>query len=460
MSESNSKYNVSVRISDDYYKAYLSVEFYYKDVVVKPEELVKILKEKNIIFGIKYNVIESICKNKETVFNELVAEGIPHIHGADARVEYAFDKDYKAKPQIMEDGRVDFKNMGFVEMVHAGDLLATKIPLTKAKAGTTVTGKTIAGKNGKEIVLKLGKNVSLSSDGLRVISDVDGTVTLEGDKITVSNLLELKKDIGVETGNISFQGQVIVNGNVTNGYAVECEGDLIINGVVEGAILKSNGNIVISRGIQGHDQADISCEGNLTANFINSANVYCKGDIETGAIMNSNVKCDGNISVKGKKGLIVGGEVTSKKDIEAVTVGSEMGIITSIKLGVDVEVIEELKQLTGEVKDMLEMHEKLEKSLKLLKVKIEQSPSDERSIFMYGKLKSNFDEVDASLNDKRQRLRMLNELINNIRGAQLKAKTIYPGTRVKIGNASYYVKHALSYSIITKDRGEIVAIGY
>ena len=232
MSESNSKYNVSVRISDDYYKAYLSVEFYYKDVVVKPEELVKILKEKNIIFGIKYNVIESICKNKETVFNELVAEGIPHIHGADARVEYAFDKDYKAKPQIMEDGRVDFKNMGFVEMVHAGDLLATKIPLTKAKAGTTVTGKTIAGKNGKEIVLKLGKNVSLSSDGLRVISDVDGTVTLEGDKITVSNLLELKKDIGVETGNISFQGQVIVNGNVTNGYAVECEGDLIINGVV------------------------------------------------------------------------------------------------------------------------------------------------------------------------------------------------------------------------------------
>lgn len=315
-------------------------------------------------------------------------------------------------------------------------------------------------KNGKEVVFKIGKNVSVLEDGLTAVAEVDGTIVNDNDKISVLQLLEIKKDVGVETGNIDFSGQVIIHGNVTNGYSVTCEGDLVINGVVEGAIIKSNGNIVISRGVQGHDNADIYCGGQLTSNFLNSCTVYCRGDIETGAIMNSNVKSDGKISVKGKKGLIVGGEVTSKSDIEANTVGSEMGIITSIKLGVDIEIIDELKTLSAEVKELMESHDKLDKSIKVLKIKVDQNPDDERSKFMLGKYTESFKEMTEKLNEKRLRLKMINELVNNIHGAKLKARSIYPGTRVKIGSTSYYVKSELIHTIITKDRGEIVAIGY
>lgn len=461
MSEIKDKsFDIIVRISDDYYKAFVSVEFNAPSVKIKPDDMVRVLKDKNIVFGLKYNIIERICAESKTVFNELVAEGIPHENGSDAKIELNFNKDHRAKPQLLEDGRVDFKNMGFVEIVRAGDILANKTPLTKGKNGTTVTGKVIRAKDGKEAVFKIGKNVKLSNDALSVISEVDGTIVYDNDKISVIQMLEIKGDIGVETGNISFQGQVIVNGNVTSGYEVACEGDLVINGVVEGATLKSGGNLTISRGIQGHDTADITCFGQLTSNFINSATVYCKGDIETGAIMNSNVKSDGKITVKGKKGLIVGGEITSKSDIEANIVGSEMGIITSIKLGVDIEVIEELKTLTHEVKELIDMHDKLDKSIKLLKMKVEQSPDDDRSKFMLNKYSQSFIELDTTLSDKRLRLKMLNELVNNIRGAQLKARTIYPGTRVKIGSTSYYVKYEMSHTVITKDRGEIVAIGY
>lgn len=453
-------FDILVRISDDYYKAFVSVEFNAVGAKIKPEEIVHILKEKNIIFGIKYNVIENICSESKTVFNELIAEGIPHENGIDAKIEFSFNKDHRAKPQILDDGRVDFKNMGFVEIVKEGDVLATKTPLTKGMNGTTVTGKIIRAKDGKEAVFKFGKNVKIASDGLNLLSEVDGTIVFDNDKISVIQMLEVKGDVGVETGNISFQGQVIVNGNVTSGYEIECEGDLVINGVVEGAILKSNGNITISRGVQGHDTARITCGGQLTSNFLNSATVYCKGDIETGAIMNSNIKSDGKISVKGKKGLIVGGEITSKSAIEAIIVGSELGIITSIKLGVDIEVIEELKGLTNEVKELIDMHDKLEKSIKLLKMKVEQNPEDDRSIFMLKKYSASFVDLDTSLTEKRLRLKMLNELVNNIRGAQLKAKTIYPGTRVKIGSTSYYVKYEMSHTIITKDKGDIVTIGY
>ena len=455
MGESN--YQLAVKMSDDYYKAYLSFEPVQEGVPVKSDEIIKALKEKNVIFGLKYNVIEDICKQGRTVHSVLIAEGVPHENGVDAQIEFLVDKEKKIKPQVLEDGRVDFKNMGYVDVVKSNDVLAVKRPLTKSKNGTTVSGRVIKGKDGKDLVFKIGKNVRISSDGMSVLSDVDGSVVFDGDKISVVQLLEIRGDVGVETGNIFFHGQVVVNGNVTTGYSVESEGDVTINGVVEGAKIISKGNLVISRGVQGMDAAEIDCYGSLTVNFLNSATVNVRGDIETGAIMNSTIKCDGTIKVKGKKGLIVGGEITCKGDIEANTVGSELGVVTSIKLGVDMEIIEELKVLSADVKETMEMHDKLDKSLKLLKSKVDSSPDDERSLTMYRKYSASFLELDSQLTEKRQRLKMLNELVNNIRGSSLSARTIYPGTRLKIGSTSYYVKHELKHATLLKDRGEIVA---
>lgn len=454
---SEDKFHASVKISDDYYKAFLSVEFLDSKAKLEPEDVQKILNERNVTYGIKHNIIQEICKQSKDVYDVLIAEGIPHENGKNAEIEYKIEKDHTTKPQVLEDGRVDFKNIGFVEMIKEGEVLATKKPATKAKQGTTVTGKIIKGRDGKDSAFKIGKNCKISPDGLSVISESDGSVLMQGDKLTIIKVLEISKDVGVETGNIEFHGQVIINGNVTSGYSVECEDDLLINGVVEGAKIKSNGNIVVSRGIQGMDTADIYCGGSLTSNFINSATVYSRGDIEAAAIMNSYVRCDGKIVVKGKKGLIVGGEVSAKGDVEANVVGSELGVITSIKIGVDIEIIEELKNLTGEVKELMDMHNKLDKSLKLLKSKIEKNPNDERSIIMYKKYTQGFLDMDTQLTEKRQRLKMLNELMNNIRGASLKARKIFPGTRVKIGSGSYYVKKQLSQVAIARVDGEIVA---
>lgn len=453
-------YDIDLKIASDYYSATITVEFHQGDYTVEPESLVQYLNSRNVVYGIDVEKIREICVNKSNVYNVEIALGTPHTNGVDAEIQYLFKNESKSKPQILEDGRVDFKNLGLIEMVKKGDVLAKKIPPTLGTVGTTVTGKNLKGKDGKDKQFKIGKNVVVSDNGLSVLADNDGKIDFDGEKLSVVNLLELKTDVGIETGNITFQGQVVVNGNVLTGYEVDCEGDLVINGVVEGAKINVTGDLTISRGIQGHDMALITCGGNLIVNFINSASVYVRGSIETGTIMNSEVKCDGEIAVKGKKGVIVGGEVSSKCGIEAVTVGSELGISTVIKLGVDAEVMDELKNLSVEVRDLMDMHSKLEKSVNLLRVKLEQNPQDVKSKEMYDKYSVNFVTLDKVLGEKRQRLMMLNELINNIKGAQLKARDIYPGTKVKIGNSNYYVKQQLLQAIIMKDKGEIVAVGY
>merc|ERR1711879_534750 len=102
------------------------------------------------------------------------------------------EKDKKAKPQILDDGKVDFKNIGFVNIVKRGDVLAVKRPATKGKNGTTVTGKVIRGRDGKDVVFKIGKNVKLSSDGTSAFADTDGSVAFDGDKMSIIQLLEIK----------------------------------------------------------------------------------------------------------------------------------------------------------------------------------------------------------------------------------------------------------------------------
>lgn len=460
MAHSDKSIDLAVRISDDYYKAFLSVEFLSESATLKPDDVVAILKERNIVFGIDYGKIEAVCKERKTVFNEVVAEGVPHLNGQHARIDYTYESDHHAKPQVLEDGRVDYKNMGFVQIVKKGNVLAVKTPATKGKSGTTVTGKAIAGKDGRDTVFKIGKNVLLSPDGLKALAGADGTIVFSGDRISVVELLEIKSDIGVETGNILFKGKIVINGNVTSGYSVECEGDLNVNGVVEAAVLKSSGDLVISRGVQGQGEAYLSCKGNLVSNFINTATVHCEGDLEAGAIMNSTVHCNGNVSAKGKKGTIVGGELITKGNVEAHVIGSEMGVITSIKMGVGAEVVDELKGLTKSVKEVMELHEKLEKSLLLLKEKTSGGSPDVRTALMLKKYQENFAQVDSDLKLKRSRLKELNDMLNYSRDVHLKARTLYPGTRIKIGNTSYYVKHVLNQVKIFKDKGEIVTTSW
>ncbi len=126
---------------------------------------------------------------------------------------------------------------------------------------------------------------------------------------------------------------------------MNCDGNLTIDGSVEGSTLHVRGDLIVGKGIMGHGKSDIIVDGSLIVKFIENAKVYAKGRIETNEIVNSMVLCDNEIVVMGKKGHIVGGETTAKYLIEAKTIGSKMGVRTKIYLGVDASVVRELKRI-------------------------------------------------------------------------------------------------------------------
>ena len=51
MAEEKTKFDIAVRISDDYYKAYVSIEFYGDGSSIKSDDIIKILKAHSVKFN-------------------------------------------------------------------------------------------------------------------------------------------------------------------------------------------------------------------------------------------------------------------------------------------------------------------------------------------------------------------------------------------------------------------------
>ena len=73
----------------------------------------------------------------------------------------------------------------------------------------------------KDVAIKCGKGVELSSDGTTAKAAIAGLPTLKGSTLEVLPVLELKSDADISTGNISFDGAILIQGNVLENVRVE-----------------------------------------------------------------------------------------------------------------------------------------------------------------------------------------------------------------------------------------------
>lgn len=457
MSERNNKpYQIFVKLSSDYYHAFVTIEADDFNFRIAKEEIIKALNDRKVIFGIKQNVIDFIVENPDKVNSLEVATGIEHEHGSNASIVYDVDLANDLKPTQKEDGKVDFKDTNFVQSVKKGVVLAHMIPSTEGKPGTTVTGMSIRAKDGKPANFKYGSNVTLAEDGLSITADCDGTIKKNGDKISVIEVLEVFSDVGVKTGNIQFSGRIVIKGNVTNGYEVVSGDTIEITGVVESATLKADGDIIINGGVQGNDDCLIEAKGEVKANYFNNCKVIAGGNITADSLMHCDATSDESIIVQGKKGLLLGGEYAARHAIVAQTIGTDIGTITKLQLGLTNEIMVNFQTLAADIKDYKGNVSKLKKALDILKKQKKAKPDDLKISTMYETTCASYEDYNTKLSSALIDFKDINELIERLKDVYVKANTVYPGVRVRIGNSHYSVKSATYQAKIVKDHGEIV----
>jgi len=388
----------------------------------------------------------------------IVAQGKLPTPGRDGSIVYHFDTDSAARPELREDGTVDFFKLNNLHQCTKGQVLAEIIPEQKGENGFDVYGSVLLAREVKRVTFDHGRNMEKSKDGLQLISMVDGHVSLVGHAVFVSDVYSVE-DVGTSTGNIEYHGDVEVKGNVCENFSVKTDGNVFVSGVVEGAVIEAGGNIIIARGMHGQNKGRLKAGGNVIAKFISSAEVEAAGFVEAEQFVNAKVSAGTNINADAGKGLITGGKVVAKGMINARNIGSPMGAVTIVEIGTDVESkkrLAELQKSVGEKsKTIPQMKKVLEDTTKKLKAGVKLTQDQIKNARM---LQVTLADSQAKIQEELKEIERLDKLLKNEGPAQIVLRgTMYQGVVVSISGATMTVKKEYTYCRLIKKDGDVAS---
>ena len=425
------------------------------------DDILSDLRVAGVVYGIQEAEIDRFLKERRYCTDYYVAKADQPVPGKDASIEYFFDVNVSAKPKLNEDGSVDFHHLGNIKQIEAGQRLAKLTPAYLGEPGTTVTGQVMQPNKVKNLSLRFGRNIRLSEDKCEIFSEVAGHVTLVDDLVMVSDVYDVPANVDLSTGDIEYNGTVHVNGNVLTGYQIHATGDIIVNGVVEGAELYAGGNIVLKRGMQGMSKGRLDAAGNISAKFIENSKVRGDGTLMCDAVLHSNVECRGDVSVLGRKGLINGGHVCSYSNITATQTGSLMGTLTVIEILSDVERAKEYTDLNKRL-DMAERGiRKMDRVLGGIKASLKAGIRLNETQVTYLKMASFLrPKMQYAIETMENRIPMLESAMSlQGKGKIIVNGNVNPGTKIVIKEMSRMISDTETHCKFILEGADIKAVG-
>ncbi len=329
---------VDVRISEDRMTAVAS--FYPPAGAGKPIEFIEVqelLTARGLRFGIDWEKVESSilsCNtSRRAVFEVEVARGRRPSEEIPPRLEIEPSLLKRDAPENPAAQTVDFKAISPFRFVKKGDLLARITPHIKGVEGIDVAGAAVA--SGKSSVQspKPGKNTR--AEGGVVTAACDGKFVARDNSFWVSEVLEITGDVDYSTGHIDFAGDVVIQGQIKQGFKVKAGGSLTCRKLIHASEISCGGDLETEQGIIGGMQGTVKVGGSVRAKFIENCYMEAGGDVLvfTGCL-NSVINTLGMIST-GPKGVIIGGKLNAQKGVAAFQIGSSAGVRTEIHCGID-----------------------------------------------------------------------------------------------------------------------------
>ena len=262
--------NMNIAISEDKFEAFVTISYSpqinyglkdtieahsiafeaeVKEKIMPPiyniDEIKEQLKANEIVYGILVENLEK-CTNPDGVENLIVAQGIVAVDDEDDRVKIKVDTDTEAKHlQADQNGKVDFKSIGFVSGVKPGDVLAVIYKGKDGQDGIDVFGKAKVHKKGLRVKITAGDGCAVKEENT-IVATLEGKPCMKGNTFFVYKVHNLQGDVDIKSGDIKFVGDVNISGNVKEGMKVEAGNSITVLKNVERATIAATGNIAIS----------------------------------------------------------------------------------------------------------------------------------------------------------------------------------------------------------------------
>ena len=294
-------FTMQIELSKDESKAYLNIiPPKEEEELLTLEQIIRVLKENNILLGINNKSIEKIIAEKIYYEPAIVASGKETVQGLHGFPELLF-LPKKSRPALGT--RVNLREVPVLQKVQQGQELVRIETATMGEDGYTITGKLINSTPGKQYRIRPGRNTRYNPEGTHIIATKSGVVCLNNDSISVEKVKVVEK-VDASTGHVRFDGIVSIRGNVSDRCSVEAV-RIDIGGSVGKARLRSIGEIRVAQGLKG---SIVQCGSTLHANNMTDTQASVgEHALVDEFVVNSKVYCGSTLRVTSAKGYVSGG---------------------------------------------------------------------------------------------------------------------------------------------------------
>jgi uncharacterized protein (DUF342 family) len=332
------------------------------------EDLRQVLKDAGVVYGIDEAALMQACSVGQAE-HLLVASGSRPEDGHDTRFDPLLKLSASRTPTLDDHGLIDYREHGSVLVVHPGDPLMRRIPPTPGVPGHTVKGRELPPRPGvnKPFTNQLSGAQTATEDPNLLEAASVGQPVLVDCGVNVEPILRVP-EVNMNTGNIHFDGTVLVDGEVGHGMTVQASGDIVVKGVVDGGLLEAGGDICVGGGIIA--QARVRACGTVSARFAENSSIFAGAVI---ALDDMALGCELeslNQIIIGEKapqrGRLVGGSATAMMLVRVPLLGSEKSSLTAVKVGANAELQHQMEELTARLEKEKATEENLKKLIKHL----------------------------------------------------------------------------------------------
>ncbi|OHD14804.1 MAG: hypothetical protein A2Z96_03940, partial [Spirochaetes bacterium GWB1_48_6] len=393
-----------------------------------------LLSEKGVKAGINWPYVKMALTESSLEYkiahDVLIAQGVNPVNYKPEGWELLPDL-LKKKIELDEKALfIDFKTISPFIFLKKGDLLTQFSPSQLGYHGYNVRGDELPSKKTDPKYPKPGENVVLSPEGHR--ADCDGCFELKAGEFSVKKLLVLNEGISYKTGNIDFDGDLQINGEVNPGFTIKAKGSLFTKTPLNVTEIQVEGDLISNSGLIGRKGALLKSENRVVGKFLESITVKSKGSVEVqSSVMGSTIQTLDKL-IMGTKGILLGSHVHAQNGVDCFQIGSERGAKSEIVCGMDFTAMDKILWIRDK-------NTELTAAMRALKFKIFNDPQHEQAL----------NDAYEKLNDQTQKLTAIAlELVNNIdrnENAEILVRgTIFPGNYLEICHYSFVVPRPMS----------------
>lgn len=410
-------------------------------------------ESEGIKFGIDDTLLRELVESGKMLRVFVLASGRPRRDGEDGKIIDRFSREKKISFDVDDKENIDYKNLNWLQNVHAGDVVCEIIPPIPPEDGVNIRGVVQKAASGRAPKPPMGKNIAENDEHTALVALCDGQLVFSAGCFKVQQMVMIEEDLDSSVGNLDVIGSVTINGNVFEGFTVKATGDIIVRGSSEGSTLIAGGNVQIFQGMNGNFKGRIEAGKNVTTRYLEYCTVTAGGTVKTDSIVSSTVISSEKVSASTGKGVILGSTVIGFKGIDAKIIGNERNLQTSLTIGSDPKLYDELRALKNEIHDISRKSDDNEKNILFLQ---KQEFLDAKYQQVLSKLTLDQSVFKMNLAKKTARVEVIEEELKSGEACQIVVNQLFPPVSVTIGSTRMIISTEERMRRIYKSEGEII----